>query len=243
MRGLSFRPLKEPVMSSPSSALLPAIEIETAPQPEFAVIWLHGLGADGGDFAPIVPHLALPAGLRVRFVFPHAPEMAVTCNNGYVMPAWYDITHMAGSQRDVDAEGVRRSCASIRALIAAQNARGIPDRNIVLAGFSQGGAMAYSAGLTHPQALAGIVALSAYIPVREQLAAEALAANRRTPLFIGHGSADDVVPPDLGKQARDLLQGLGYPLEWHEYPMDHSVSIKEIADIGRWLAARFVPAD
>ncbi len=229
-------------MSAPSPALLPAIEIETAANPEFAVIWLHGLGADGGDFAPIVPHLALPAGLRVRFIFPHAPEIAVTCNSGYVMPAWYDITHMAGNERKVDAAGVAQSCDAIRALIAAQNARGIPDRNIVLAGFSQGGAMAYSAGLTHPQALAGIVALSAYIPAPEQLTVDALAANRRTPLFIGHGSADDVVEPSLGRRAREFLQDQGYTLEWHEYPIDHSVCLEEIADIGRWLGERFAAA-
>lgn len=223
--------------------LLPAIEIETAANPEFAVIWLHGLGADGGDFAPIIPHLGLPAGLRVRFVFPHAPELAVTCNNGYVMPAWYDITYIDGIDRGVDEDGVRQSAVRIRDLIARQNELGIPCCNIVLAGFSQGGAMAYSAGLTHPERLAGIIALSAYIPAPGLLTDAALSANRETPVFAGHGTDDDVVPLQLGRQAFAHLQAMNYPIEWHDYPMPHSVCIKEIADIGRWLNKRFAAAD
>ena len=223
--------------------LLPAIEIETAANPEFAVIWLHGLGADGGDFAPIIPHLDLPAGLRVRFIFPHAPELAVTCNNGYVMPAWYDITYIDGIDRGVDEDGVRQSAARIRDLIARQNELGIPCCNIVLAGFSQGGAMAYSAGLTHPERLAGIIALSAYIPAPGLLTDAALNANRETPVFAGHGTDDDVVPLQLGRQAFAHLQTMNYPIEWHDYPMPHSVCIKEIADIGRWLNKRFTAAD
>lgn len=223
--------------------LLPAIEIETAANPEFAVIWLHGLGADGGDFAPIIPHLGLPAGLRVRFVFPHAPELAVTCNNGYVMPAWYDITYIDGIDRGVDEDGVRQSAVRIRDLIARQNELGIPCRNIVLAGFSQGGAMAYSAGLTHPERLAGIIALSAYIPAPGLLTDTALTANRETPVFAGHGTEDDVVPLQLGRQAFTHLQTMNYPIEWHDYPMPHSVCIKEIADIGRWLNKRFAATD
>jgi len=219
-------------------SLLPAIEIETAPQPRFAVIWLHGLGADGSDFVPIVPHLRLPATPGVRFVFPHAPAIPVTCNGGYVMPAWYDITYIDGIDRGVDEAGIAASCRAIRQLIERENARGIPTGNIVLAGFSQGGAMAYTVGLTHPQALAGIVALSAYIPAPGLLAADSLPANRRTPIFAGHGDEDDVVPLQLGMAARDSLLRQGYDLAWHTYPMPHSVCEEEIAAIGAWLTAR-----
>lgn len=218
---------------------LPAIEIETAPQPNHAVIWLHGLGADGGDFAPAVPYLRLPADLRVRFVFPHAPAMPVTCNGGYVMPAWYDITYIDGIDRGVDEAGIERSCQAIRQLIARENERGIATEDIVLAGFSQGGAMAYTAGLTHPQLLAGIVALSAYLPAPGLLAPHLLPPNRATPIFAGHGTDDDVVPLLLGSQARDTLRQQGYALAWHTYDIPHSVNDTELADIGAWLAERF----
>jgi phospholipase/carboxylesterase len=221
------------------SARLPAIEIETAASPTHAVIWLHGLGADGSDFVPIVPYLGLPASPAIRFVFPHAPAIPVTCNNGYVMPAWYDITFIDGINRGVDEAGIRRSADAIRALIADQNARGIPCANIVLAGFSQGAAMAYSVGLTHPEKLAGIIALSGYIPAPALLEEPLLAANQQTPIFSGHGLEDDVVPLALGQQARDLLLARGYRLEARDYPISHSVSEPEIADIGRWLTARF----
>ncbi|MBS1161009.1 MAG: estA [Proteobacteria bacterium] len=219
-------------------ALLPAIEIETAANPQFAVIWLHGLGADGSDFAPIVPHLGLAKSLAVRFIFPHAPAIPVTCNGGYVMPAWYDITSIDGSKRGVDEAGILVSSAAIRALIARQNELGIPCSQIVLAGFSQGGALAYSVGLSHRQTLAGIIALSAYLPAPALLAEETLGANRQTPIFAGHGSDDDVVPLALGRQAHDFLQGQAYRIAWHEYPMPHSVCPEEIADIGRWLNER-----
>ena len=222
-------------------SLLPAIEIETAANPGFAVIWLHGLGADGSDFAPIVPDLGLPASLAVRFIFPHAPAIAVTCNGGYVMPAWYDITSIDGNKRGVDAAGILSSSIAIRALIGRENDRGIPCRNIVLAGFSQGGAMAYSAGLTHPEGLAGIIALSAYLPAPDLLTADNLQANRQTPIFAGHGSDDDVVPLQLGRQAHDQLLAKGYRTTWHEYPMPHSVCSEEIAAIGCWLTDRFAP--
>lgn len=221
------------------SALLPAIEIETAPAPRHAVIWLHGLGADGSDFAPVIPYLGLPSGLAVRFIFPHAPEMPVTCNGGYVMPAWYDITYIDGIDRGVDEAGIAASAQAIRRLIARENERGIASDRIVLAGFSQGGAMAYTVGLTHPQRLAGIVALSAYLPAPGLLVTDLLPPNRRTPLFAGHGTDDDVVPLQLGTQARDWLQQSGYTLDWHTYDLPHSVNESEIADIGRWLAARF----
>lgn len=223
-----------------ATALLPAIELETAPAPRYAVIWLHGLGADGNDFVPVVPYLGLPPSLAVRFIFPHAPTMPVTCNAGYVMPAWYDIISLSKEDRAVDEVGVRRSCAAIRQLIARENERGVPTRNIVIAGFSQGGAMAYTLGLTHPETLAGIVALSAYIPAPGLLVDEELAANRHTPIFAGHGTDDDVVGFELGQRAHDHLQGLQYDIAWHPYPgMPHSVCDEEIADIGAWLTARF----
>ncbi len=221
------------------SDLLDAIELETAANPQFAVIWLHGLGADGSDFAPVVPHLGLPAGLAVRFVFPHAPAMPVTCNNGYVMPAWYDILDIDGLSRRVDEAGILASAVAIRRLIARENARGIATANIVLAGFSQGGAMAYSVGLTHPDKLAGIIALSAYLPAPGLLQDDVQSANRQTPIFVGHGTQDDVVPAALGRQAYATLQAQGYNLTWHDYPLPHSVCMEEIVDIGAWLNERF----
>lgn len=224
------------------SDLLSAIEVETADQPAFAVIWLHGLGADGSDFEPVIPYLGLPENMAVRFVFPHAPALPVTCNNGYVMPAWYDILDLDGLSRRVDEGGIQTSAAAIRRLIRRENERGIPCARIVLAGFSQGGAMAYSIGLTQPEALAGIVALSAYIPAPGLLSEPLLAANRRTPIFAGHGTEDDVVPLALGTQARDRLLDQGYQVDWHDYPMPHSVCVEEIADIGGWLGQRFSTA-
>lgn len=215
-----------------------ALEVETGDAPRWSVIWLHGLGADGSDFLPVVPHLGLDQGPAVRFVFPHAPEIAVTCNGGYVMPAWYDIISLDVDNRQVDAEGLLRSRASIRQLIARENDRGIPCRNIFLAGFSQGGAVAYLTGLSHAERLAGIIALSTYIPAPQLLTEEASEANRSLPIFAAHGSEDDVVSPQLGTKARDLLAASGYSIEWHEYPMPHSVCPEEIAAIGDWLRAR-----
>jgi phospholipase/carboxylesterase len=217
---------------------LPAIEIETAPNPDFAVIWMHGLGADGSDFVPVVPELGLPADAAVRFVFPHAPTIPVTINNGYVMRAWYDIVAIDGGNRHADEAGIRASRDIVRKLIARENARGVPTSRIVLAGFSQGGAIAYIAGLTHPEALGGIIALSTYIPAPSILAAEFDATNRSTPVFAAHGTQDGVVPLQLGEQARQALTELGSPLEWHTYPMAHSVCLEEITEIGAWLTAR-----
>jgi phospholipase/carboxylesterase len=214
--------------------LLERIEIETRPAPTAAVIWLHGLGADGHDFEPIVPELGLPPGLGVRFVFPHAPMRPVTINNGYVMRAWYDIRLDGGTRRE-DVEGVRASQRGIEALIARERERGIEARRIVLAGFSQGGAMTYQVGLRHPDRLAGLLALSCGLPLADTVAAEASAANRDAPIFAAHGTHDDVVPLARGRAARDLLVPLGYKVEWHEYPMPHSVSPQEIADISHWL--------
>jgi phospholipase/carboxylesterase len=212
------------------------IELETAPDPRFAVIWMHGLGADGSDFVPVVPHLGL--NVAVRFLFPHAPMIPVTCNGGYVMRAWYDIRVASGIEREVDEAGIAASCRLIQALIAQENRRGIPSERIVLAGFSQGGAMAYTLGLTHPDRLRGLIALSAYLPAPGMIEDKLSDANRATPIFAAHGSEDDIVPLALGEQARDTLLQLGHPLDWHTYPMPHSVCLEEIEATGQWLAAR-----
>lgn len=218
--------------------LLPAIEVETHTTPQHAVIWLHGLGADGSDFVPVVPDLGLDENVGIRFIFPHAPDMPVTCNGGYIMPAWYDIHSLEPGSRRVDEAGVEHSRDAIRRLIARENARGIPSERIFLAGFSQGGAIAYTTALTHPEPLAGIIALSTYIPAPELITREMSAANRAIPIFAAHGTEDDVVSPDLGLKAREFLTAQGYNLEWHEYSMPHSVCLEEIADIGRWLRQR-----
>ena len=218
--------------------LLPAIEVETAEMPRFSVIWLHGLGADGSDFEPVVPELGLDDCPGIRFVFPHAPNMPVTCNGGYVMRAWYDIVALGGTSRNVDEAGIIHSRQAIRHLIARENQRGVPCSRIFLAGFSQGGAVAYTTALTHPEALAGIIALSTYIPTPKLLEEEATAANRAVPIFAAHGSEDDVVSPELGIRARDFLTHLGYRMEWHEYSMPHSVCLEEVKEIGRWLRHR-----
>lgn len=220
------------------SDLLPAIEIETGNNPGHAVIWLHGLGADGSDFVPVVPELGLEDLPGIRFVFPHAPSIPVTCNGGYVMPAWYDIISLEPGSRRVDEAGILHSREALRALIARENQRGIPAERIFLAGFSQGGAVAYTTALTHPEKLAGLIALSTYLPTPQIVSDEASAANRDLPIFAAHGTADDIVSPALGLAARDFLIRNGYRPEWHEYPMPHSVCIEEIVDIGRWLCTR-----
>jgi phospholipase/carboxylesterase len=213
---------------------LETIEIETGSAPTAAVVWLHGLGADGNDFVPIVKELHLPADLRVRFVFPHAPMMPVTINNGYVMRAWYDVT-FDGLDRRPDARGIVASQAAVEALLGREKARGIEPQRIVLAGFSQGGAITLQAGLRHADALAGLMVLSSYLPLPETLAAEAAAANTQTPVFMAHGSDDPVISVELGRRSRALLAERGYRVEWHEYPMPHSVCLQEIQDISRWL--------
>lgn len=218
--------------------LLPAIELETAAMPRFSVIWLHGLGADGSDFEPVVPELGLARDPGVRFVFPHAPQMPVTCNGGYVMPAWYDIVSLDSSSRTVDAAGIIASRQAIRRLIERENQRGVPCSRVFLAGFSQGGAVAYTTALTHPETLAGVIALSTYIPNPQLLEDEATVANEAVPIFAAHGSEDDVVSPELGIRARDFLMRHGHQVEWHEYPMPHSVCLEEIHEIGRWLGGR-----
>ena len=222
----------------PDAALLDTVEIETGPAARGSVIWMHGLGADGHDFEPIVPELALPRG-PMRFIFPHAPHRPVTINGGMRMPAWYDILDpsLDPASRREDAQGIRESQAQVEALVARELARGVPASRIVLAGFSQGGAIALHAGLRHAQRLAGIMALSTYLPLQSTLAAEASAANRDVPVFMAHGLADPVVVPLRATASRDLLRGAGYAVQWHEYPMPHAVCAEEIADIGAWLRA------
>ncbi|TAH53178.1 MAG: carboxylesterase [Betaproteobacteria bacterium] len=213
----------------------PPLEVETGPNPRFSVIWLHGLGADGSDFEPVVPELALPDSPAVRFVFPHAPYRPVTCNGGYVMRAWYDIVSLEPGSREIDEAGLLESREIVRRLIQREADRGVPSERIVLAGFSQGGAVTCLSALTHPSPLAGIIALSTYIPSPGLLIREFAQANRHVPIFAAHGTDDDVVSLDLGQQAVAVLRQLGLTPEWRTYDMPHSVSMEEIADIGAWL--------
>jgi phospholipase/carboxylesterase len=218
--------------------LLDGIELQTGDDPRFAVIWMHGLGADGSDFVPVVPHLGLEGAPAVRFVFPNAPQIPVTCNGGWVMPAWYDIISLAPDTREIDEQGVVRSRTAIRRLVERENRRGIPCGRIFLAGFSQGGAIAYATALTHGERLAGVLALSTYLPTPGLVEAEGAAANAGLPIFAAHGSEDDVVGVGLGTRARDFLAARGHDIDWREYPMPHSVCLEEIIDIGDWLKAR-----
>ena len=213
---------------------LQTIESETAPAPAWTVLWLHGLGADGNDFAPIVPELVRADWPALRFVFPHAPMRPVTINGGAVMRAWYDVRGDAGVRRE-DEAGVRESQQRVEALIAREQTRGIPAGRIALAGFSQGGAMVLQTGLRHPDRLAGIMALSCFLPLTDKVAAEAVAVNRDVPIFMAHGTQDPLIPLARARHAHDLLTGLGYRIEWHEYPIPHSVSPTEIRDISAWL--------
>lgn len=216
---------------------LPAVEHETAAKPTRSVIWLHGLGADGHDFAPIVPQLVAPGVPPVRFVFPHAPVRPVTINNGMSMRAWYDIAAFDLNARQ-DVAGMRASVAEVETLIAREHARGVSSEHIVLAGFSQGGAIALAAGLRHAEKLAGIVALSTYLPTHVTLTTERSAANAAVPIFWGHGSLDPVVAMPRGTESRDQLHALGYAVQWHSYLMMHAVCPEEISDLRHWLAQR-----
>lgn len=223
------------------STILPCIEINSGPEPRAAVIWLHGLGASGDDFAAIVPELGLAGCPSIRFVFPHAPSMPVTINGGYVMPAWYDILGTEGERRE-DEAGIRRSALAIEALITRELSRGIPGERIVLAGFSQGCAMVLHTGLRFPQRLAGIMALSGYLPLANDLAAQCSDVNRSIPVFMAHGLNDPMIVLSRAEASRNALQALGYAVQWHTYPMQHSVHPAEIRDIGRFLQSVFVPA-
>ena len=207
----------------------------TAASPTASVIWLHGLGADGHDFVPLVPQLRLPAALSVRFVFPHAPVRAVSLNQGLRMRAWYDIKDLSIGAIE-DAVGIADSAARLDGYLRREREQGIPANRIVLAGFSQGGAIALHTGLRQSERLAGIMALSTYLPLADKLAIEASSANRAVPIFMAHGTADPMIPYARATASRDLLQRHGYALEWHEYRMQHAVCPQEIADIGAWLA-------
>jgi phospholipase/carboxylesterase len=212
---------------------LKTIELETRPNPSHTVIWLHGLGADGNDFVPIVPELPLPP-LGIRFIFPHAPMRPVTINGGFVMRAWYDI-YAQDLVRQEDERGIRESQDLVEALIAKEGGRGIPPNRIVLAGFSQGGVVTLQTGLRQPKPLAGLMALSCYLPLAATVDKERHAASQGVPIFMAHGTGDDIVPMARGEAGRDKLTGLGYDVEWHPYPMPHSVHPDEVADIGAFL--------
>jgi phospholipase/carboxylesterase len=226
--------LLTPDQNKTAQPLLECIEMQTGPNPTASVIWLHGLGADGNDFAPIVPELNLTGCPDIRFVFPHANTMPVTINNGYVMRAWYDILG-ADLVRREDEAGIRNSAVQIEALIARERSRGVASNKIVLAGFSQGCAMALFTGLRHAETLAGLVALSGYLPIADKTANEISGANKSTPIFMAHGAQDPVVPQARAEASRELLTGFGYSIEWQSYPMPHSVHPKEIADVAGFM--------
>jgi phospholipase/carboxylesterase len=220
--------------------MLDVIEAESGPNPTATILILHGLGADGNDFVPVAQELDLDRIGPVRFVFPHAPEMRVTINNGYRMRAWYDILSF-DADAPQDEAGLRRSQQLVEALLAREQQRGIAADRIVLAGFSQGCAMALLTGLRHPARLAGIVGLSGYLPLAATTRAEASAANRQTPIFLAHGTHDEVVALERAEATRDALQALGYPVEWHEYLMGHAVHPLEIAELNDWLVRVLAP--
>ena len=218
--------------------MLETVEQQTGAAPEWSVIWLHGLGADGHDFAPIVPELVRPHWPAIRFVFPHAPKRPVTINNGLPMRAWYDITSMDFRNR-ADATGVAESVAQVEELIAREQERGIPLERILLAGFSQGGAITLSVGLKRRQPLAGLVALSTYLPEVDAAVAQLADGATAQPVFMAHGSGDPVIPVQIAEHSMQVLEGLGFDVQWHRYPMAHQVCAEEIHALGDWLQARF----
>jgi len=213
---------------------LETVTVETGPNPTFSIIWMHGLGADGHDFEPLVPELLEDGMPTLRFVFPHAPVRPVTINNGYQMRAWYDIIGIDRRSAE-DFAGIVASAESIGDLIKAENQRGVPSSRIAIAGFSQGGAMALHIGTRHPEKLAGVIALSCYLPRSSELATSRTAANQATPIFMAHGTQDPVVPYMLGDETRALMQSAGYAVEWHSYPMPHSLCADEVADLHAFL--------
>ena len=221
--------------------LLQCVELETGARADASVIWLHGLGADGNDFVPIVEQMKLPASLAIRFVFPHAPVRPVTINNGFPMRAWYDI-YAADLANRADVLGVAQSQGQLEALIAREKARGVPAKRIVLAGFSQGGAIALHTGLRHPERLGGIVALSTYLVMADRLAADAAAANLDLPIFMAHGTQDPMIRIDWAETSRRALVAAGYAVEWHTYAMPHSVVWEEIEAVREFLAKVLAPA-
>lgn len=219
---------------------LNVIELETAIQPQFSVIWLHGLGASADDFVPVVKALNLPSIPAIRFIFPNAPQQAVTVNGGYIMPAWYDILEMSALARKVDSAGILRSVKQIEQLIVRENQRGILTSHIFLAGFSQGGAIAYQAALTYSERLAGVIALSTYMAKPAYITQHMQPAQAQLPVFVAHGRADDVVSLALGQQAFATLQTLGCQPQWHDYSMRHEVCMPEIDAIRQWLIEQMV---
>ena len=225
-------------------AHLPCLERITATPagspPDAAVIWMHGLGADASDFEPIVPVLQLPAGTAIRFVFPNAPVRPITINGGMRMPGWYDIADLGG--RDQDEAGIRESQRAIDALIAREVSRGVASNRIVLAGFSQGGVIALQAGLRHAQPLAGVLAMSTYLGLAESLRAEQSQANLGIPIFMAHGTQDEMIAIDFARRSRQTLQAHGHAVQWQEYPMGHEVCPEEIVAIGQWLGKVLAPA-
>ena len=218
-----------------SSEKLPAVELETRPNPDATVILMHGLGADGNDFVPIVREFELPKDHGVRFVFPHAPTRPVTINGGMSMRAWYDIVGVDLTPRG-DETGIRESQVIVEKFIAREKARGIKSSRIVLAGFSQGGVIALQTGLRHPERLGGIMALSTYLAMPQKLAAEMHQANRDIPIFMAHGTADPTIQLEWADASRRALEAQGYKVDWHTYRMQHSVSLEEVRDIGTWLS-------
>lgn len=218
--------------------MLQTVEHETRAKPAWSIIWLHGLGADGNDFAPIVPELVRNDWPNLRFVFPHAKVRPVTINGGVPMRAWYDIVSQSIDQR-ADEVGVRESIAEVDALIARERDRGVPASRVILVGFSQGGAIALANGLRREAGLAGIAALSTYLPLAAQTTNEITAAGRATPVFMAHGAQDPVVPQTLGQRSRVALEALGLTVDWHSYSMPHSVCAEEVRDLGDWLTVRF----
>lgn len=225
-------------MTSTTVKTATGIEIEPAKTADKSIIWLHGLGADGHDFVPLVPELHLPASLNIRFIFPHAPIMPITLNNGYEMRAWYDISSLTIDGIS-DKIGIEKSVQFVNTLIAKEVARGIETKNIILAGFSQGAVIALVTGLCCPDRLGGIIALSGYLPLAAEIAQKASKENRQIPIFLAHGTEDNVVPYPLGKAAHLHLKQAAYAVSWHTYPIGHSVNEEEIADISEWIQARF----
>ena len=222
--------------------LLETVELETAPDPRWAVVWLHGLGADGHDFAPIVPEVVQRGWPAIRFVFPHAPMRPVTINNGMRMRAWYDIRDLGfeGTVGDrADAAGVGASVAQVEALIAREHERGIPASRVLLAGFSQGGAIALSAALQRKEPLAGVVALSTYLPLASQAEGAPTGSATSQPVFMAHGTQDPVVPFAAGQRSAHRLRAMGFDVEWHAYPMQHQVCGEQVRDLGQWVSRRF----
>lgn len=213
---------------------LESIIIETQPDPTAAVIWLHGLGADGNDFAPIIEQLQLPSHYAIRFIFPHAPVRPISINQGYPMPGWYDVSSLSIVEEE-DEAGILESSAILTQMCQAQEAAGIPAERLIVAGFSQGGAIALHCGCRYPKQLAGIMALSTYMPLPDTLADEISEDAAETPVFMAHGREDEVIAYDYGKNSAEQMEALGMPVEWYEYDMGHSVCTEEIHHIRQWL--------